>query len=195
MLKIVMIRHFATAGNLQKRYIGITDESLCEEGRRKIKEFSYPSVDTVYVSPLKRCRETAKLIYPNQAPRIMEGFKECDFGDFENKNYLELSLNSDYQAWVDSGGTLPFPKGENPRDFKLRCITAFEEMVAKSREIGDKTVALVVHGGTIMSILEKYALPHDEYYHWQVENGDGYIAEIEDDISKIRMREIKKIRK
>ena len=47
--------------------------------------------------------------------------KECDFGDFENKNYKELSGNPDYQAWIDSGGALPFPGGEDPEGFRNRC--------------------------------------------------------------------------
>jgi bisphosphoglycerate-dependent phosphoglycerate mutase len=31
-MKIVLIRHGATAGNIEKRYIGITDDDLCAFG-------------------------------------------------------------------------------------------------------------------------------------------------------------------
>ena len=37
-MKIVLIRHGATKGNLEKRYIGRTDEDLCGEGIKKLKE-------------------------------------------------------------------------------------------------------------------------------------------------------------
>ena len=116
-MKVVLIRHSKTAGNLMGRYIGTTDEPLCEEGIRLLENRSYPAAELVYVSPMKRCRETAALIYPTLAQREEPLLRECDFGDFENKNYLELNGNPDYQAWVDSGGTLPFPGGESREGF------------------------------------------------------------------------------
>ena len=36
-MKIVLIRHGATKGNLEKRYIGRTDEDLCGEVRDKAR--------------------------------------------------------------------------------------------------------------------------------------------------------------
>lgn len=178
MLKIVMIRHFATQGNLQKRYVGSTDEPLCEEGKEICNKIIYPNVDAVFASPMKRCLETARLIYPGHQPVIYEGWKECNFGDFENKNHKELEDNPEYQVWVDSGGTLPFPNGEDPSEFKLRCVKTFEKMVETSICSGYRTVAMVVHGGTIMSVLEKYSETQEDYFHWQTDNGMGYIGEI-----------------
>ena len=35
-IKIWLIRHGMTAGNRQQRYVGTTDELLCEEGRQQI---------------------------------------------------------------------------------------------------------------------------------------------------------------
>ena len=127
-MKIVLIRHGATAGNIKKRYIGITDEDLCASGiesiHNNIKAGYYQEVQAVYVSPMKRCRQTAKLIYPEYKQHIVPDFRECDFGIFENKNYKELSGNGDYQAWIDSNGTLPFPNGESMDAFKSRCLEA-----------------------------------------------------------------------
>ena len=40
-----------------------------------------------------------------------------------------------------------------------------------------ESAAFVVHGGTIMSILEKYAVPRRDYFGWHCENGCGYICE------------------
>lgn len=180
MLKIIMIRHFATAGNLQKRYIGITDEPLCKEGISVLENISYPGVEAVFASPMIRCRKTAKLIYSDIIPTICEDFKECNFGEFENKNYKELSNNTNYQLWIESKGTLPFPMGEHPEDFKNRCIQEFERVVETSLKAGYQTIALVVHGGTIMSILERYAYPKENYYHWLTENGKGYITYLDE---------------
>ena len=64
--QIHLIRHAVTKGNLEGRYIGHTDESVCEEGMAQLKDImenygEYPQVDAVFSSPLKRCTETAKI--------------------------------------------------------------------------------------------------------------------------------------
>jgi alpha-ribazole phosphatase len=181
MLKVVFIRHFATEGNLQKRYIGVTDEPLCEEGKRILKSFHYPEVEAVFASPMLRCVETAKLIYPKHKPVLCEGLRECDFGDFENKNYKELSNDTRYQAWIDSNGTLPFPGGEDLRLFKARSVKAFNEMLHQSMDKRYKSIGVVAHGGTIMSILDQYSSPHEDYFYWQVGTGHGYFATWKED--------------
>ncbi|MBP3761767.1 MAG: histidine phosphatase family protein, partial [Ruminococcus sp.] len=89
-MKINFIRHGMTAGNEMKKYIGTTDEELSEKGISIIKSIQYPDCDTLIVSPMKRCIQTAKIIYPDKNYIICEDFRECDFGDFEGKNYIEL---------------------------------------------------------------------------------------------------------
>lgn len=177
-MKVVMIRHSKTAGNLKGRYIGITDEPLCDEGRQLLFNKKYPQVQALYVSPLRRCRETGEILYPSLRARVVEDLRECDFGEFENKNYLELACNPHYQTWVDSGGILPFPGGESRDEFIERCKKAFSRVMEDAWKRQYSSVALIVHGGTIMSILEAYASPPKSFYDWQVKNGEGYVLEI-----------------
>lgn len=179
MIKIALIRHSKTEGNLHGRYIGKTDESLCNEGIILAKNKKIPDVQQVYSSPLKRCIETSKIIYSNCEPVIFDELRECDFGDFENKNYKELDGNENYQKWIDSNGTMPFPNGENTEAFKKRSIIGFDKVI---NDIIDKKInnaAMIVHGGTIMSILDKYSYPNKEFYCWQVDNCCGYLIEID----------------
>lgn len=192
MLKLCLIRHGKTYGNTKGRYIGVTDESLCEDGRKEISEGRYPQAQKLYVSPMKRCVETAHLIYPEMKPERIEEFRECDFGIFENKNYLELAEEPRYQAWIDSNGSLPFPEGEDARQFRKRCQDGFRQVVEsllwKTDHTEEKTLSneeqqqgpfdasLIVHGGTIMSILEAFAEPKADFYHWQVKNGQGFLV-------------------
>lgn len=179
-MKCYLIRHSMTAGNLKKRYIGRTDEPLCEEGILLLKERVYPAVQRVYVSPMRRCIQTAKIIYPGQQAVIIEEFRECDFGLFENKNYKELAHLSQYQEWVDSGGTLPFPEGESKEAFAKRCVEGFECTSMQCRKEHIDAAAFVVHGGTIMSIMEQYAYPKKNYYDYHTGNGEGYELVMED---------------
>ena len=98
---------------------------------------------------------------------------------FENKNYKELSGNQNYQRWIDSNGTLPFPGGESREAFKCRSLTGFQKAVTQCIRNNIKTAALVIHGGTIMNIMEEYADRPRAFYEWHVKNGGGYLAELE----------------
>lgn len=179
MLKLWLIRHGKTEGNQRGRYIGVTDEPLCKEGREFLRELDYPRPEAVYVSPMKRCTQTAQILFPDKSLHIIEELAECNFGEFENKNYRELEGNADYQAWVDSGGTLPFPGGESREDFKRRSIIGFEKAVAGCIRSGISCGALVIHGGTIMNIMEEFADIERPFYQWHVKNGGGYEVELD----------------
>ena len=174
-MKIIFIRHGETNGNTEKRYIGRTDEPLCEKGIILIQSRTYPACDIVVTSPMKRCIQTAEIIYPGVKKLVCDDMCECDFGDFEGKNYTELNGNLHYQKWIDSGGTLPFPNGESIEYFKKRCTEAFTQTV--SALLCDCTPAFIVHGGTIMAILEKYAVPQKNYYDYMIKNGGYYLTE------------------
>ena len=188
MAELILIRHGKTAGNLLGRYIGSrTDEPLCDEGREELAGKQLPEVERLYVSPMKRCVETAEILWPGFDRKKMQkvtDLRECDFGDFENKNYKELSGNGDYQTWIDSNGTLPFPNGESMDAFKSRCLEAFARIVEEvsgaeqewiaSGKTGIFRAGIVVHGGTIMAILEQYGYPKAAYFDYQVKNGCGY---------------------
>ena len=178
MLRVVLVRHSMTGGNKLKRYIGITDEPLCDEGRELLAGREYPDVEALYVSPMKRCMETAGIIYPGLSGEVIPGFREIDFGDFENKNYKELSDNPDYQKWIDSGGKLGFPNGEPQEEFEKRALQGFDEVTGKALASGYEKIALVIHGGTIMTIMNHLA-PTDNYYEYMVKNGGGYIVDFD----------------
>ena len=172
-MKWLLIRHGQTQGNIQYRYIGCgTDEPLCAQGIEKLKQRTYPQVQRVFVSPMLRCKQTAEILYPDIEPKVIEDFRECDFGAFENRSYQELNGREDYQAWIDSDGEMPFPGGESRAEFAVRCADAFE---ALTEQRISEDCALIVHGGTIMAIMERFAAPKGSYYDFQVKNGDGYV--------------------
>lgn len=173
-----MIRHFMTQGNIERRYIGTTDEPLLpgQPVRRR-----YPAAGAVAVSPLRRCMETAERIYPDVKKYVCRELQECDFGMFENKNYEELKDHPDYQRWLDSGGKIPFPEGEGMDAFCERCVKGFCNMTGRFIEEGCRTAAFVVHGGTIMAVLDRLAHHEEGFYHWQVKNGEGFRVKLDEE--------------
>lgn len=182
MLKIWLIRHGMTEGNRHKRYIGITDEPLCEEGREQLAQMKYPRPEIIFASPLKRCRETAELLFTGEKLQIIEQLAECNFGAFENKNYKELSEDPRYQEWVDSNGILAFPDGESKEECAARNQRGFQEAVAFCINEKITEAAMVVHGGTIMNIMEQCATEQKSFYEWHVGNGEGYCVELDENM-------------
>lgn len=190
MIKLVFLRHGATYGNTFHRYIGITNEPLLQESIDKLKNRQYPHADVVYCSPLQRCIQTAKIAYEGKDIIIDNDLCECNFGDFENKNHSELINNKDYEKWLKSDKEDAFPNGERPEEFKKRCCDCFEKIIADIKE-KDITIAFVVHGGIIMSILEKFALEKREFCEWKPENAEGFCAFLTDKKRIINIEKIK----
>ena len=170
-MSMLLIRHGLTRSNLEHRYIGCrTEEPLCETGIAALKNGHYPPVSRVLISPMLRCRQTAAILYPALSPEVVDDFRECDFGRFEGKSYDELNGNPDYQAWIDSGGTLPFPGGESREMFIARCVRAFENVAG----LWARDTAVIAHGGTLMAIMQSHARPRQDYFDYQVKNGQGF---------------------
>jgi len=168
---ILLIRHGMTAGNKLGRYVGRTDEPLCPEGEaaaRALFSRGLPACGAVFVSPYLRCRQTAAILFPGQAAAVVEDLRECDFGVFENRSAEEMRADGRYAAWVDSGCLDPIPGGESPPAFQERCCAAFQEAAGRLPE--GETAAFVIHGGSIMAILSRFAAPRRQFYEWRVEN-------------------------
>ena len=170
---VILIRHGMPQGNIERRYIGRTDQPLSGEGIALLREKRVPPCDLLFCSPMKRCMQTAEILYPGRNPILVPDLRECDFGDFEGKNHVELDGNEYYQRWIDSGGELPFPNGETAGDFKRRCVDAFADCMNAYQFTA---AAFGVHGGTIMAVMERFARPERPYYDYNVANGCGFIA-------------------
>ncbi|MDE7212828.1 MAG: histidine phosphatase family protein, partial [Lachnospiraceae bacterium] len=106
---------------------------------------------------------------------VVQDFRECDFGVFEGKNYAELNGDTAYQRWIDSAGMTPPPNGEGKADFARRCCGSFWKVMEGCEE--KERIAVVVHGGTVMALLEAFGVPKRGFYDYQLENGGVYIAE------------------
>ena len=196
-VEIVFIRHGRTPANKENRYLGKTDESLSLEGiealRQEKAEKIYPEIDYLFASPMKRCIETADILYPGKVPILVPQWKEMDFGLFEGKNYQELNGDKQYQAWIDSGGTLPFPQGESRPCFLQRCSQGMYESVDRYRELftGGVKIGCVVHGGTIMALLSTFY--GGGYFDYQVKNGRGYCCMLSLQNGRIYFTELRKL--
>ena len=170
-MTVYLIRHGQTQGNLERRYTGSTDQPLCPQGREALAGRRGPAADVLCVSPMRRCRETAAILYPGVEQEVVQGLQETDMGAFEGRTYEELKDDAAYQAWLDSGGASAPPGGESREQVQKRVLAAFRSIAVRCGP--DERIALVIHGGTIMTLLEELE-PSHQFYRWQAANGGGF---------------------
>ncbi len=183
--KIHLIRHALTAENTEGKYIGQTDVPASEDGLKQIKNLmaendGYPYAEVVLSSPLQRCVQTAKLIYPDKEPQIINDLTEYDFGDFEGCTADELKDLDTFKTWL--AGTepdTPVPFGESQNQFNKRICECFIKIIDGIIKAGTESTAIITHGGIIMSLMAKFALPEAPANEWLTPNGCGYTLRID----------------
>ena len=71
-LRLALLRHGRTQGNVERRFEGVTDRPLCTQGEEELAEMGdFPAVDRVDVSPLLRSRQTASMLFHRAEPRVV----------------------------------------------------------------------------------------------------------------------------
>lgn len=198
MMKLVLIRHGMTKGNQEHRYVGSTDGSILPSEKERLQTlvkrfFGYISKNDIcgiYISPMRRCLETAECLFPEMISqdryKIIHDFREMDFGAFEYKTYQEINEDPNpeyraaYQRYIDSNGETAFPGGESKAEFTERVVRGFNSIVGDFllSKRKSSTLIYVVHGGTIMALLDRFSEPHKDYFEWSLKPGEGYETDI-----------------
>lgn len=175
---IHFIRHGSVDETLAGKYIGTTDVLLSDKGKMSLKklnfDYAYPQPAVVFTSPLKRCTETCKILFPNIKPLVIDALSECNFGEWENKTAEELKTEPDFEKWLAGDTSVKPPRGESNDDFVRRICKMFESIVEGLMKTGTTECAIVTHGGIIMTLLAVYGLPQAKPFEWAMDNGCGY---------------------
>jgi alpha-ribazole phosphatase len=175
---VYLFRHGLTKGNLNAQYIGHTDLPLTSDSISALKSIKahehYPQVDAVFSSPLKRCKDSASIMFPNNNQIIIDDFIEYNFGEFEELTAEELKDNEDFKTWLKGDMNARTPFGESNAEFIARVCSAFEKVIDGCIKTGTTNIAIVGHAGVLMTILSCYGLPEAPMAHWQMDAGYGY---------------------
>ncbi|MCT6922590.1 histidine phosphatase family protein [Metasolibacillus sp.] len=146
-ITIHLIRHGKTKANVERKYIGHTDEPILP--LTPVQLTVRPSI--VYGSDLQRCRQTAACYFPYVPYKANADLRELHFGQFEMKTYEELKDYPLYQKWLADPLQVTPPDGESFIDFTARVERAMKQIIIMP---GDYT--FVVHGGVIRLLLAKF---------------------------------------
>ncbi len=174
-----VIRHGQTRANERGIYIGHTDYPLSDVGAAELSAltdaYEYPRVGMVYSSPLRRCTETAKILFPNATLLPVEEFIEMNLGVFENRSSDELVARADFKEWLKS--TDPEnrpPKGESLAEVQMRTYTGLNRIIFDMMQRDITAAALVTHAGIIANLLAGFGLPKLDDNQLQCRYGEGF---------------------
>jgi alpha-ribazole phosphatase len=164
-MELILLRHGATEGNLLHQYIGVTDSPLAAEGVAQAIALQgvIPVPELICSSPLRRCIQTAELIWPEQPIQCIQGLRETDFGAFEGKTWQELKDDAAYRAWIDGVGECP--GGELRQAAADRMVVAGAVCLKLAQKRRVNRLAIVTHGGVIMELMTHHC--GGQRYDWQ----------------------------
>lgn len=183
-LGFTLIRHGATAGSWDRRYLGLSaNPSLSEHGKQDIQDRKrrgiYPNAEAVYISPLICCVETVPLIYPMLVPVVLDFLSERDFGSFEGKSYDQLKNDPDYRRFIESGDKISPPCGENKQEFMERLSDGLHYIADTAIKRHIHNTALITHDDCIMSLITQFRPSELDAADYQTNYGGGFQIEIE----------------
>ena len=183
-VRVHLLRHGLTQGNLDGLYIGHTDMPLCDAGKKQLEEmkqlYRYPETQYVFSSPLQRCLQTSEILFPSVKPMVIDALTEYDFGEYEGKSAAELHEKSPlFDSWLRGEPGVKPPFGESNEDFSRRVCTAFSRIVEGLLKTGTDDAYIITHGGVLMAILANFGLPEAEPTDWLMPSGCGYTMRID----------------
>lgn len=160
-MKILLIRHGETTGDLEDRYGGSYDDHLTEKGREQLThtaaQVADKGIEIIFHSPLIRARESAEIISEaNGVPiKQWDGLEERHYGVLTGLTKQEAleKYPEVVEAHKDPMNT--DPEGESFEDFNNRVVVAFEEIKKEQYQ----TIAILAHGGSLKRILSHLSEP------------------------------------
>lgn len=176
--RLSVIRHGSTKANENGIYIGRTDYSLSDRGTaelfNKLEKFDYPYVEKVYSSPLRRCTETASILFPEVPVMIIDDLTEMYLGDFENQSLEDIVNRDDYKEWLKGGKNSAAPNGESSQEVMARVFKALHAIIMDMMYEEIYHAAVITHAGIIVDMLNGYSIPKVDEKSISIPFGEGF---------------------
>ncbi len=157
-LTLYLLRHGETEASRDGGYCGRSDPDLTPAGVEMAEDFAAAYKNhpwrEIYVSPMRRTRQTARPLCEatNREPRVRDGLRELDFGQWEGKTpeEVEQQYREDYRRWLSDAGWNAPTGGERGIDVARRVLIVLDE-IQRDHAVGD--VLVVAHKATIRIVL------------------------------------------
>jgi len=173
-MDLYFIRHAETVFNVEKKYYGVMNPPLTEQGIKRTitiaNELSHLEFDQIYTSGLERTRQTAAIIcrenqWSEKLIRSHPQLNEMNFGSWEGLTANQVAA-VDSVAWANFMNE-PFAihptGGESFASFKKRVLEEFSEIIKENK--ANSTLLFVGHLGALRLIIQHYFEPETDYFN------------------------------
>jgi probable phosphoglycerate mutase len=177
-VNVFVMRHGETAWSVSGRHTGTTDLPLTDNGRRLAERLrpvlAREAFARVFVSPMRRARETCELAGLGNAAVIDPDLVEWNYGEYEGLTSEQIHQSAPNWLIFRDG----CPGGESPEQVGTRV----DRVVARVRAV-EGNVALFAHGHVLRVLVARWiGLPPGIGQHFLLDTGTlcilGYYREI-----------------
>ncbi|MFI5275131.1 MAG: histidine phosphatase family protein [Ktedonobacterales bacterium] len=157
-MRLMLVRHGATANNAEGRFTGQTDVALSPLGLRQAEavadSFIGEPLAVIVSSDLARARQTAEIVAERTgAPLEFDpNLREIGMGAWEGLTFAEIrrQFPTEWPQWQDESALHTPPGGETLHVMLARATRTLERC---QRDYADRSVLWVTHGGLIGALI------------------------------------------
>lgn len=183
---IYLVRHGETDLNAEKKFYGSLDVSINQTGiaqAQQLKQNLAPiAFEKIYVSGLKRTKETATIINGSEGAPIIESaaLNEKCFGLWEglDANQIEARFPQEWQAWLDHPFEVNPPEAEAFSQFKNRVLQAFKQIISdKEMSLirGNEQPLLIVGHLGVLRVMYQYLERESVFWDFNIPQGTFFV--------------------
>ena len=156
-IQITLIRHGETVYNSENRIQGKLDSPLTERGRKNTEQLGrylrswIGKIDSWYVSPLGRARETSNIIRKEltemNLPREIteDRIREINCGDYEGQT--DKTMDQEVRRRLRIEPDFPYPGGESIVDVMKRGESFLNDLMKNANNFPDRYHAVIISHG------------------------------------------------
>jgi phosphoserine phosphatase len=194
--RIILVRHGQSNYNAEKRYQGSSDDSVLTDlgitqAIKVGKTLMDESIDSIYVSPLKRTTQTATEIISQFPSNIRssivyhESLREIDLPEWEGLPFTQVQNDfpAAYKTWIEQPQLFKTNQLEETKGVSISILTKtilpVQDIYDRSRQFWEmllpkqigKTILIVSHGGTIRALVSTaLGIPIEQFHYLQQSN-------------------------
>lgn len=177
-VRLYLVRHGQTDLNRDKRFRGMTDALLNEEGREEVsgaaRILEPEGLRVIHTSPLPRTMETSRIISEVTGCRVEpdDRFIDVDYGGWQGLTVQEAEQEFGaglMDKWVLEPGSFSFPGGDSMEEVRERVDSGLRAVV----DTGNPgPVAVVSHLAVLkVCFLSLMGLGFEKFWKIVIDNG------------------------
>lgn len=160
LMKIYLIRHGETTGDIENRFGGDYDDHLTENGKKQAQELAKQlqdkGVEIIFASPRIRAKETADEVSKvlHIPIEVIEDLKERNnYGVLTGLTKEEAKLKHpiDFAKIAKDKTHHNVTDSESYQQIKERAVKVFDEILLKDHQV----IAIISHGGVISTYVRE----------------------------------------